>query len=215
MFGLPPQPCAVDGVDHAVDEVQSVHLAVGRNEQLRRLDRPARSRRRACAAGRPTRRRRRRTCRASAPRGPASRSGRRDRGRCRRVRSAAVPGTCCRTSASRSAARWRRRCRRRCRRRRRRSAISLSPDGVLTLPAMSGGKRLCICRGCVVGLHLPQQRHVLDGVFRQDRLVALPGGALRIAAVGQPVGLPLGLCAGQRSSTRPPRTARRPSQKVG
>ena len=41
----------------------------------------------------------------------------------------------------------------------------------------------------VVQLDLPQQLHVLDVVLVQDRFVALPCGALRIAAVGQPVGL--------------------------
>src|SRR6185295_19597245 len=53
----------------------------------------------------------------------------------------------------------------------------------------------------VVEPDLPEQLHALHGVFREERLVALPGRALRIAAVGQPVGF-LRLRAGDRDRDR-------------
>ena len=42
----------------------------------------------------------------------------------------------------------------------------------------------------VVELHLPQQLHLADVGLCQDGFVLLPGGSLRVAAVGQPVRAP-------------------------
>ena len=102
-------------------------------------------------------------------------------------RRSPAPRTCCRSAASRSACPSRRRCRRCCRRRRRRSPISRGPAGVCTSPTMSGGKRLCICRGWLSSCSFHSSFMFFDAGRRDERLVALPRRPLRVAAVGQPV----------------------------
>ena len=50
-----------------------------------------------------------------------------------------------------------------------------------------GGKQRVHLPGFVVELDLPEQLGLVNVTQREDRLVLLPGGSLRIAAVGQPV----------------------------
>ena len=49
----------------------------------------------------------------------------------------------------------------------------------------------------VVELHLPKQLHLADVGLFQDGFILLPGGALRIAAIGQPVSSPGRPAAGE------------------
>jgi hypothetical protein len=166
-----------------ISRSRSQTLAVGRHEQLRRLDLFAgREVERAQAAvpghgvgdvlpGRPFR----------APASPSAR-----RGTARRRGRPAAPGRCRRSAASTRSARRRRRCHRRC---------PTRPRGWRSLRAGRGGdipgderrKQVVHPTRLVVGLDLPEQRHALDGVLGEDRLVALPRHALRVAAVGEPV----------------------------
>ena len=66
-------------------------------------------------------------------------------------------------------------------------AISFGPAGVGDFSDDQRRQQRVHFARHVVELQLPEDLQILDVVCRQRRLVALPAGALHIAAVGEPV----------------------------